>query len=87
TPTKTPTPTLGAGTPSPTQPVISATPTTPPNSKSGDLNQDGVVNQADVDQLIQVYGMGSTAKPKADLNADGRINAIDYARILDLIGT
>lgn len=87
TPTKTPTPTLGAGTPSPTQPAVSPTPTTPPSSKSGDLNQDGAVNQSDVDILIQVYGMGSTAKPKADLNSDGKINAIDYARILDLIGT
>lgn len=86
-PTRTPTPTLGAGTPSPTQQTASPTPTTPPSDKQGDLNQDRVVNQSDVDLLIQVYGMGSTVKPKADLNSDGRINAIDYARILDLIGT
>ncbi len=87
TPTKTPTPTLGAGTPSPTQTAASPSPTAPPNNKAGDLNQDGVVNQADVDQLIQVYGMNASTKPKADLNTDGKINAIDYARILDLIGT
>lgn len=89
TPTRTPTPspTTGAGTPSPTQSAVTPSPTTPPSDKPGDLNQDGIVNQVDIDQLIEVYGMSSTAKPKADLNSDGKINAIDYARIIDLIGS
>jgi C1A family cysteine protease len=87
TKTPTPTPTLRPGTtaaPSPTQaPTATLAPTS--TQKAGDLNQDSVVNLADVTILRSVYGEPASALPRADLNADGRINAVDYALLLDLL--
>lgn len=69
------TPTVTASTPTATADA-SATPTQTP--LKGDLNMDGVVNQADVTLLVGSI-FEPNPPPAADVNGDGRVNAADLA--------
>ncbi len=44
-----------------------------------DLNGDGVVNAADLNQVLGAWGSGDSF---SDLNGDGKVNAIDLAALL-----
>ena len=100
TPTPTPTPTAPAD-PTPTTPADSTptmpaelTPTPTMVPRPGDLDGDGHVDAADLDQLIaEIYdGDGDAAVdagggtvpsgPAADVNGDGRITAADFTALL-----
>jgi len=80
-----PTPTLSSS-PTPTG-LINQTPTptlTPTPSKiPEDLNNDGLVNMSDVDELVKNYLFGDS---KADLNQDKVINGFDYFKLYEKIG-
>ena len=47
-----------------------------------DLNQDGVVNSADV-QIAVNQSIGVSACSSADLNQDGQCNAVDVQRVVN----
>ena len=53
---------------------------------SQDIDEDGVVNQADLTILMTNYGVSPLNNPRADLNGDGIVNAVDYAYLLDAFG-
>lgn len=61
-----------------------ATNTTAP--KIGDVNNDGIVNIADVGIIIDVYGTSPAGDARADLNKDGRVNIIDIGIVIDHYG-
>jgi subtilisin family serine protease len=43
----------------------------------GDLNGDGIVNQADYTKLLQYFASSGAVAAPYDLNSDGRLNALD----------
>ena len=45
----------------------------------GDLNDDGIVNAADLAMLLAEWGISNGA---ADINGDGNVNAADLAIML-----
>lgn len=54
----------------------------------GDLNHDGAVNEADVDVLVQSFGLAEgdpEFNKEADLNGDGVVNIQDYNILRGLI--
>ena len=52
----------------------------------GDVNGDGEVNIADVNNIIDVIlGSGAQADSPADVNGDGEVNIADINTIIDLI--
>ena len=51
---------------------------------SGDVNNDGEVNIADVNAVIAVILMDATS-PGADVNGDGEVNIADVNAVIDLI--
>ena len=55
------------------------------NSVKGDVNNDGEVNIADVNAVIDVILRGSGSNASGDVNADGEINIADVNAIIDLI--
>lgn len=59
------------------------TPTLTPTSIPGDLNNDGVVNMTDVEEIIKNYLFGDA---KADFNQDRVINGFDYFKLYEKIG-
>lgn len=59
------------------------TPTLTPTSIPGDLNNDGVVNMTDVEELIKNYLFGDA---KADFNQDKVINGFDFIKLYEKIG-
>ena len=52
---------------------------------TGDVNDDGEVNIADVNALIDIILSGSTGNPKADVNNDDEVNIADVNALIDLI--
>jgi len=87
-PTATPVPPTATPVPPTATPVPpTATPTSkPPTYFIQDINQDGIVNQADLDILMANYGVLPLSNTRADINQDGVVNAIDYAYLLDAYG-
>jgi len=94
TPTPTPTPVEGSDDPTPTvTPSITLmptglinqtpTPTLAPTPFPEDLNNDGLVNMSDVDELVKNYLFGDS---KADLNQDKVISGFDYFKLYEKIG-
>lgn len=83
-----------SSTPTPTQtictgqacltPTISPTPTPTltPTPIPGDLNNDGLVNLSDVEELIKNYLFGDA---KTDLNHDKVVNGFDYFKLYEKI--
>ncbi|KNY25429.1 carbohydrate-binding protein [Pseudobacteroides cellulosolvens] len=66
--------------PSPTNPVSSANPTNPSGTKTADLNNDGIINMADVILLATTFNsVAGDGKyiGSYDLNSDGAINMTD----------
>ena len=55
------------------------------NSCFGDLNNDGVINTADLVALLGEFGC--TGSCLADLNNDGVVNTGDLTAILGVFGT
>jgi hypothetical protein len=54
--------------------------------KSGDLNNDGTVNDTDKDILVAAWNQCGNNSP-ADLNGDGCVTIQDFSIILTLYGT
>ena len=54
------------------------------NSTSGDVNNDGKVNQSDISALAELI-MNGAYNAKADLNGDGKVNAIDLVLLTNEI--
>jgi len=54
----------------------------------GDLNGDGVVDQADVDLILEQIGSGGDAVkfPASDLNGDGNLDAVDLSLVMSALG-
>ena len=52
---------------------------------TGDVNDDGEVNIADVNALIDIILSGSTGNPKADVNNDDEVNIADINALINLI--
>lgn len=82
----TPTSTTTPPTPQPTAPPSSTpAPTNPPAQPpspglgSGDLNNDGKINEADVAIMIQDW---MTTSATSDVNGDGRVNLFDFSRLV-----
>ncbi len=61
---------------------------TPPGPVTGDLNEDGVVDSADLDILTAAFGTRA-GEPNfieaADLNGDGVIGLADAQALIDLV--
>jgi len=55
---------------------------------AGDLNGDGLIDQADVDIILEQVAAGgdATAFPDSDLNGDGAIDGVDVALVVDALG-
>ncbi|MBO4804366.1 MAG: S8 family serine peptidase [Muribaculaceae bacterium] len=51
----------------------------------GDVNNDGEVNIADVNTLIDIILTDSTGNPRADVNRDGEVNIADVNTIIVLL--
>jgi mono/diheme cytochrome c family protein len=54
----------------------------------GDANDDGEVNDADVDAVASyIMGQSPTGfnKEKADMNHDGEVNAVDLVEIVKIV--
>ena len=54
------------------------------SAKKGDLNGDGVVDVADIGNVIDVMAEGNN-DPAADVNGDGVVNVADIAAIIDIM--
>lgn len=54
-------------------------------SIKGDVNNDGEVNIADVNAIIDVILGGSGYNTSGDVNVDGEINIADVNAIIDII--
>lgn len=59
---------------------------TPPAACVGDLNEDGVVNTADLVRLLLRFGQSVPAGSPEDLNGDGVVNTVDLTRLLVRFG-
>ncbi len=87
TATLVPTPTASAS-PMPTlTATATAVATNTPEPIPGDVNGDGVVDQADLDALFAIIFGGSPATPGADVNHDGRVSAADVTALVELLGS
>lgn len=58
-------------------------PTADAAPKAGDVNEDGNVDQKDVEAIAQFILAGQYSK-KADLNNDGKVNAADIVKLMNL---
>ena len=58
---------------------------TPETVLEGDVNNDGEVNIADVNALIDIVLAGSTDNDRADVNHDGEINIADVNALIDIV--
>lgn len=79
-----------SGTPSPApEPTPTPAPDRPPDDGyRADFNQDGVVNQADIDLFMSHYGTSQGDAGYSvgfDFNHDGHINSQDYAMLSDFV--
>lgn len=67
------------------KPDVTSTPTseaTETASIYGDTNQDGVVDQGDLDFITAQFG---SSNPMADINGDGEVNVLDLSIVVELI--
>ena len=55
-----------------------------PQPLSGDVNDDGEVNIADVNALIDII-LGGGNTPQADVNGDHEVNIADINALIDII--
>lgn len=53
--------------------------------EQADLNQDGQVNQADVEIMQAAFFNIDSESLRADLNQDGRVDTADYALLVQII--
>jgi hypothetical protein len=53
----------------------------------GDINRDGIVNGADLGQMLAQWGTGGGAFPATDANQDGVVNGSDLGLLLGAWGT
>ena len=60
------------------------TPITPPESLTGDVNQDGVVNIQDL--VLVASNLGQTGQNTADANGDGVVNIQDLVLVAGALG-
>ena len=60
------------------------TPITPPESLTGDVNQDGVVNIQDL--VLVASNLGKTGQNAADVNGDGIVNIQDLVLVAGALG-
>ena len=60
------------------------TPITPPESLTGDVNQDGVVNIQDL--VLVASSLGKTGQNAADVNGDGVVNIQDLVLVAGALG-
>ena len=67
--------------PAKTQQTQQTTQTTQTDNTQYDVNGDGAVNQADIDQVVQAVAFKSSDL-KYDINGDGSVNAIDITAIV-----
>ena len=51
----------------------------------GDTNGDGVINVADVTDLIDVLLCGGELPAYCDMNGDGNINVADMTSLIDML--
>ncbi|MBN8645848.1 MAG: hypothetical protein J0L61_11490 [Planctomycetes bacterium] len=59
---------------------------TPPAPCVGDLNNDGVINTADLAQFLGQFGQTVAPGTGADLTGDGVVNTADLALFLGRFG-
>ena len=60
------------------------TPITPPESLTGDVNQDGVVNILDL--VLVASNLGQTGQNAGDVNGDGVVNILDLVKVAGALG-
>jgi hypothetical protein len=53
--------------------------------KQADLNQDGTINQSDIDIMNESFLNIDSKSLEADLNQDGRVDTADYALLVQII--
>jgi hypothetical protein len=53
----------------------------------GDINDDGVVDTADLGLLLAVFGQAPPSLPEADINGDGVTDTADLGLLLSVFGT
>ncbi len=61
---------------------------TPKTPVRGDINGDGVVDEADLDAMTALFGLSEGDPgfdPKADLNSDGTIGLADVQTLVQLL--
>ena len=58
-----------------------------PQGLTGDVNDDGEVNIADVNNLIDIILTGASTTTAADVNGDGEVNIADINTVIDFILT
>ena len=61
-------------------------PTDETSSCLGDLNDDGLVNGADLGLILGAWGICTTPDCQGDLNGDGKVNGADLGLILGAWG-
>ena len=60
------------------------TPITPPESLTGDINGDGVVNILDL--VLVASNLGQTGQNAGDVNGDGVVNILDLVKVAGALG-
>ena len=60
------------------------TPIRPPESLTGDVNQDGVVNILDL--VLVASNLGQTGQNAGDVNGDGVVNILDLVKVAGALG-
>jgi hypothetical protein len=60
---------------------------TPPATKTGDINSDGSVNFLDFSLLASKYGQSGAALGRSDINADGKVDFLDFSILAGQYGT
>ncbi len=68
--------------------LLGGCPLTPKTALRGDINGDGVVNEADLNAMTPLFGLSEGDPgfdPNADLNGDGTIGLADVQAMVQLL--